>query len=55
MATHILQLIFLGDTGFRHPVAHFATRESVAAELYVIVWEAVAKLRDKGFSVSDVI
>lgn len=51
IATHILQLVFLGDYGFRFPIAYFATTEAVAAELHIIVWEAIHQLKRRGFTV----
>ena len=34
VATHLLQFIFLGDGGFRFPVAHFPTAQCPASVLY---------------------
>ena len=52
MATHALQFMFLGDTGFKWPVAFYFTRECVAAELYIIFWDLVHHLMEYGFHVS---
>ncbi|XP_060559921.1 uncharacterized protein LOC132719970 [Ruditapes philippinarum] len=51
MATHVLQLLFLGITGFRFPVGHFATLQTSPAELYSIFREAVKMLGVFGFTV----
>ncbi|XP_014675447.1 PREDICTED: uncharacterized protein LOC106815498, partial [Priapulus caudatus] len=51
LATHELQLMFLGTTGFRFPFAHFPTRCSEAATLYTIAWEAVRWLLKSNFKV----
>ena len=52
IATHVLQLVFLGDFGFRFPVAYFATNEAVASELNIIMWRAIQELKRHGFTVS---
>ena len=52
LATHVLQFFFLGDTGFRFPVAHFPCQECQAAEIYVLVWDIVKHLMRTGFTVS---
>ena len=51
LASHVLQMIFLGDTGFRFPFAHFPTTEATASDLYVVFWEAVLNLHKWGFQV----
>ena len=52
MATHVLQFLFLGQTGFRFPFTYFATTEASASELYVVFWKAVNYLVMFGFSVT---
>jgi hypothetical protein len=52
LATHVIQFFFLGDTGFRFPVAHYPTQECVASELYVMVWDAIEALMRNGFFVN---
>jgi len=44
--------MFLGDTGFKFPVAHYPTSSATPAQLYTIVWELVDKLAQYGFKVS---
>ena len=51
LGTHILQLLFVGLTGFRFPVAHFATDQIQGPELYTVFWEAVDLIESYGFTV----
>ena len=51
LATHALQLVFLGFTGFRFPFAHFPTTTASGAELYLLVWKSVQMLAMFGFKV----
>lgn len=51
LANHVLQLVFLGSSGFRFPFAHFPTKQSSASELYLIFWKAVKMLAVYGFVV----
>jgi hypothetical protein len=51
IATHALQFLFLGVTGFRLPFAHFATTGAPAYELYLTFWKAVHMLSLFGFKV----
>ncbi|XP_070556443.1 uncharacterized protein [Ptychodera flava] len=48
-ATHVLQFVFVGDGGFRYPVAHFPTRECPPTTLYRLFWEGVQILLKGGF------
>jgi hypothetical protein len=41
LATHALQFLFLGFTGFRFPCAHFPSTTASGYELYLLLWEAV--------------
>jgi hypothetical protein len=50
LGTHVLQLVFLGITGFRFPFAHFISDGVQAPQLYSIFWDAVDKLRMFGFN-----
>ena len=52
LAGYALQFMFLGDTGFKFPVAHYPTSSATPAQLYTIVWELVDKLAQYGFKVS---
>ena len=54
LATHVMQLVFNGFTGFRWPVAYFATSTATAHQLYLNIWEAVDVLDDYGFQVDYV-
>ena len=51
LATHVLQLLFLGITGFRFPIAHFPTTQITPPELYLIFWKSVQMLGIYGFRV----
>ena len=50
-ATHVLQFVYLGNTGFRFPIAHYPTREVDPSTLYIKFWEIVGWLEMAGFSV----
>ncbi|XP_053409240.1 uncharacterized protein LOC128559964 [Mercenaria mercenaria] len=52
LATHALQILFLGHTGFRFPFAHYATEQASPSELYLIFWKAVKLLSLYGFRVT---
>ena len=54
MATHALQLLFHGFTGFCWPIAFYATDNVDSAELASIVWEACSILGDFGFTIDYV-
>ena len=51
LATHVLQLLFLGFGGFRFPIAHFPCTQATATDLHVILWSAVEMLSAYGFPV----
>lgn len=51
LASHVLQFIFLGYTGFKWPVAYFPTTEAHAAELQILVWDVINKVQGYGFQV----
>ena len=51
LATHALQFLFLGFTGFRFPCAHFPSTTASGYELYLLLWEAVNMLSSFGFKV----
>lgn len=55
LATHVLQIVFLGYTGFRFPVCHFPTTGVNASELHTILWSVMKKLYDWGFHVDFII
>lgn len=54
IGSHALQLIFLGNTGFRFPFGHFITSNVQAFQLQSIFWDAVDYLMMYGFTVSYV-
>lgn len=49
LATHVLQFVFLGDSGFRFPVAQFPSGGLSASALFFIFWEGVKKMLETGF------
>ena len=51
LATHVLQLLFLGFGGFRFPIAHFPCTQATATDLHVIIWSAIEMLSSYGFPV----
>jgi hypothetical protein len=54
LATHVLQFMFLSYDGFRFPFAFFPSVGANAPELYVNVWEAIAKLLGYEFQIDYV-
>lgn len=54
LATHILQFLFLSYDGFRFPFSYFPTTGANVPELYITIWEAIAKLSTYEFSVDYV-
>ena len=51
LANHVLQLVFLGNTGLRFPLAHFPTTQASASKIYLLIFKAVKMLGLFGFSV----
>ena len=51
LASHVLQFVFLGNTGFRFPFAHWPTKEVDPSTLYIIFWKAVFWLLKAAFKV----
>ena len=41
LASHVLQFVLLGNTGFRFPFAHWPTKEVDPSALYILFWIAV--------------
>jgi hypothetical protein len=37
LATHVLQFVFLGFTGFRFPFAHFPSTTASATDMYLLI------------------
>ena len=54
VANHVLQIVFLGHTGFRFPIAHYPTSQARAVDLYTCIWDAVDKLLAWDFHVEYV-
>ena len=54
MATHCLQYVFHGFTGFRWPVAYYGSETACAYQIYNTSWEVVSKLHQYGFIVDYV-
>lgn len=55
LATHVLQIVFIGYTGFRFPVCHYPTKGVSASELHTILWSVIKMLYDWGFYVDFII
>ena len=51
MATHCLQITYHGFTGFRWPVAYYASETACAYQINNIFWEVLSKLEQYGFFV----
>ncbi|KAM7437563.1 hypothetical protein ABFA07_012832 [Porites harrisoni] len=49
LATHVLQFIFISDSGFRFPVAQFPSGECSPSDLYFNFWKGVRKMLEFGF------
>ncbi|KAJ8313193.1 hypothetical protein KUTeg_009256 [Tegillarca granosa] len=50
VASSVLQISFLGYTGFRFPIAHYPTAGASAYELYTIIWEIISYLQSWNFT-----
>lgn len=55
LATHVLQFIFLGYDGFRFPFSYYPTIGANAPEIYITLWDAIAKLTSFEFHVDYVL
>ncbi|KAK3747957.1 hypothetical protein QZH41_019192 [Actinostola sp. cb2023] len=51
LATHVCQFVFLGNTGFRFPFAHWPTKEIPSSTLYDLFWKAVFELIKRGITI----
>ncbi|KAK3091497.1 hypothetical protein FSP39_020263 [Pinctada imbricata] len=54
LATHALQFIFHGFTGFRWPVVYFGANPATAHQLYTTFWKCVEVLGDMNITVDYV-
>lgn len=54
LATHSLQFIFHGFTGFRWPIAYYGSNPATTHQLYVNFWESIDALDENGFVVDYV-
>ena len=52
IANYVLQVHFLGFSGFRFPIAHFPSTQATATELNLIFWNAVELMQSFGFHIS---
>ena len=50
LATQVLQVIFLSDSGFRFPIAQFPSGSCTPNDLYFLFWEGVLKMLIEGFT-----
>lgn len=51
MATDVLQLVFVGTSGFTFPFAFFPVSTLDVSSMYHILWKAVFHLLQRGFYV----
>ena len=51
LATHVLQLVFLGFTGVRFPYAHLSSHNASGHGHYLLVWKSVNMLSSFGFTI----
>jgi hypothetical protein len=51
VATHLLQFMFIGSTGFKCPICYFPTIEVDPITLYHKFWDVVFNLGEYGFKV----
>ena len=54
LATHVLQFVFLGFTGFRFPFAHFPSHTASGHDMYLLMWKAVNLLLNFNFKIEYV-
>lgn len=54
LATHALQFVFHGFTGFRWPVAYYRSNPATAHQLYTTFWKCVDELGERGFTIDYV-
>jgi hypothetical protein len=47
----VLQFVFIGNTGFRFPFAHWPTKEVDPSTLYILFWKAVFWLLKGGINI----
>ena len=53
LATHCCQAVFIGDSGFRFPCAHFDTADATAAEIMSMVMNIAVNMQYFGFTVMN--
>ncbi|KAL9970357.1 hypothetical protein ACROYT_G022715 [Oculina patagonica] len=51
LASHVLQFIYIGDSGMRFPIAQFPSGGCTSSDLFFIFWEGVRKMLETGFTV----
>ena len=54
LATHCLQFIFHGLSGFRWPVAYYGSNPATTHQIFINFWECVDALDEHGFTVDYV-
>ena len=54
LATHSLQFLFHGFSGFRWPVAYYGSNTATAHQLFINFWDCVDALDEHGFTVDYV-
>lgn len=48
LATHLLQIIFVSDNGFRFLVAQFPSKDCMPSSLYFCFWDGVLAMLEIG-------
>lgn len=49
LASHVLQYVFIGDNGFRFPLAQFPSASCTPSTLFFTFWEGVKMMLETGF------
>lgn len=55
LATSVLQISFLGYTGFRFPITYYPTNGVTASELFCIIWDIISHLQTWNFTVDYIL
>jgi hypothetical protein len=50
LASHVLQFVFLGDNGFRFPIAQFPSHDCSPSDLFMNFWDGVVMMKEAGFT-----
>ena len=55
LASHVLQFVFLSDSGFRFPIAQFASNNCTPSGLFFCFWEGVKRMVQTGFRLVTIV